>query len=795
MLSPGQGSGIDGKELNRPAARALVKVRLSGRITDARTGEPLPGASIYFADEKIGTAADAQGKYIISNIPDGHHVVEVSHSGYGTLVEHIELITDTEKDFALSPVITENQAVIVTGVTGATSIRKAPIPVTTIRKSALLQSSSTNIVDALAKIPGVSQLSTGPAISKPVIRGLGYNRVVTISEGTRQEGQQWGDEHGIEIDEMSVARAEVLKGPASLMYGSDAMAGVVNFITNVPVAEGTFKGNILANYQTNNGLFGINGSLAGNKNGFNWNAYGTYKKAGDYRNQYDGRVLNSRFNEKNFGGYIGINKSWGFSHLLFSHFDQRTGLVEGDRDDATGKFLLYSGTPLERIASSDDLDGMEVLIPYQRIQHNKLVSDNSFSIDKTRLKVNLAYQQNLRKEFGDPENPSGQELFFDLETFNYNLQWQLPEIKEWHTTIGVNGMRQSNRNKGEEVLIPEYGLFDIGTFLYTQRFFNKATLSGGIRFDNRSVDSKEHLDGVDQKFAAFKRNFSNLSGSIGISYEPDDYLTFKANIARGFRAPTLAELASNGAHEGTNRYEYGDRDLRSETSLQLDLGVDLDYEHFNISLAGFYNHISDFVFYRRLQSVFGGDSLVNVDNEDIPAFKFNQHDANLAGLEASIDIHPHPLDWLHFENAFSFVRGKFARPIDGSSNLPLIPAPRWTSELRASFPKAGKAFENLYVKLEADNTFEQSKPFLGYGTETSTPAYTLWNAGAGADIARKGKTIFSLHLALTNFTDKSYQQHLSRLKYADINTVTGRQGVFNTGRNFSVKLNIPFGWK
>ena len=116
----------------------------------------------------------------------------------------------------------------------------------------MLKSASTKIIDALCKIADLSQINTGAAISKPVIRGLGYNRVVVINDGVRQEGQQWGDEHGIEIDEYSVAKAEVLKGPASIMYGSDALAGVVNFITNVPVPEGTIKGNVLANYQTNN---------------------------------------------------------------------------------------------------------------------------------------------------------------------------------------------------------------------------------------------------------------------------------------------------------------------------------------------------------------------------------------------------------------------------------------------------------------------------------------------------------------------------------------------------------------
>lgn len=779
---------------NNSAANTPVigKVILSGVIRDALSGAPLPGASVYLADDRIGTTANADGRYTIANIPAGHHVVEISHTGYSTLVEHIELVKDMEKDFSLSPVVIENQGVIVTGVAGATSIRKAPVPVTSVRKLALLQTPSANIIDALSHVPGVSQLSTGPAISKPFIRGLGYNRVVTVNDGVRQEGQQWGDEHGIEIDEMSVTRAEVLKGPASLMYGSDALAGVIHFITNTPVADGTIKGNILTSYQTNNGLFGANGSVAGNKNGFNWNAYGTYKSAGDYKNKYDGEVLNSRFNEKNFGGYLGLNKSWGFSHLLFSHFNQGIGMIEGDRDDATGRFILFAGSPLERIATDADLDSRKLFVPRQSIRHTKLVSDNNFAIKKSRLKINLAYQNNLRQEFGNPEEPDEKELFFDLRTFNYNVQWQLPEMKEWHTTIGAGGMQQSNQNKAEEVLIPEYRLFDIGGFVYTQRFFKKATLSGGLRFDNRSVEADGFTDGTEVKFTAFSRSFSNISGSIGISAEPSDKVTVKANIARGFRAPTLAELSSNGAHEGTNRYEYGEQTLKSETSLQFDAGIDLNYEHFSLGVSTFYNRMNDFIFYRKLASVFGGDSLVSVDGEDLPAFQFNQHNAKLAGLEASLDIHPHPLDWLHFENTISFVRGKFDEVIDGSNNLPLIPAARLMSELKGEFKQAGKTFRNLYFRLEADRTFAQNNPFTGFDTETRTPAYTLLNAGAGADVVNsKKKTVFSIHLALINIGDVAWQSHLSRLKYTAENMVTGRTGVFNSGRNFSIKLNVP----
>lgn len=778
-------------EVEKNKEKVFTNVSLSGKVIDENTGNILPGASIYFADDRIGTIADANGKYALNNIPAGHHVIEISHAGYSTLVVHIELATNVEKDFALSPVVVENMGVIVTGVASATSIRKSPVAVASIRKTALLQLPSTNIIDALSHIPGISQVSTGPAISKPYIRGLGSNRVVIINEGVRQEGQQWGDEHGVEIDEMSIARAEVVKGPASLMYGSDALAGVINFITNTPVAEGTLKGNIISNYQTNNGLFAINGNLAGNKNGLNWNLYSTYKTAGNYKNKYDGKVLNSGFNEKNVGGYIGINKSWGYSHLIISRFDQELGLIEGERDDATGKFLLFGGTSLERIATNGDLNSRNLFVPKQRVQHNKIVSDNNFAINKSRLKVNLAWQNNQRQEFGKAEDPKEKELFFDLNTFNYNLQWQLPELKEWHTTFGINGMRQSNRNRGEEALIPEYNLFDIGGFVFAQRSFEKATFSGGLRYDTRTINSMELIESGDVKFEKFSRSFSNFSGSAGVSIEASDAITLKANIARGFRSPTLAELASNGAHEGTNRYEYGEQDLVSEKSLQLDAGLNFNYEHFSIDISAFHNSISDFIFYNKLEAIGGGDSLVFDEGEFIQAFRFAQRNAKLTGFEASIDIHPHPLDWLHFENSFSFVRGRFANAVDGSSNIPLIPAARFTSELKADFKKLNKSIHNFYARLELDNTFLQNNPFTGFDTETATNGYALLNAGFGGDFVQKKKILFSVHVGITNITDVAFQSHQSRLKYTAENMTTGRIGVFNMGRNFSFKINVP----
>jgi iron complex outermembrane receptor protein len=777
-------------------SQATNRISVTGKVTDAQTGDPLPGASILLAEVRVGAVTDSAGRYAFRNVPSGHHTIEVSYSGFTTLVTHRDILATTVQDFAIAPSVKEQLGITITGVAHATAIRNAPIPVSVMRRQDILQTPATNIIDLLSRLPGVSQITTGPAVSKPVIRGLGFNRVVVVNDGIRQEGQQWGEEHGIEIDELSVQRAEVLKGPASIMYGSDALAGVVNFITNVPVPEGTIRGNILTNYQTNNSLVGLNGNLTGNINGFNWNAYVSNRSARDYQNRYDGRVLNSRFKEANYGGYIGLNRSWGFSHLIISSFNQDLGIVEGDREDATGKFLVYPGSALERMATESDFKSRTPLIPYQNVRHYKFVSDNSFNIGRSRLKVNLGYQNNLRKEFGEAEDPAEEELFFDLKTLNYNLQWTLPQKEDWQTTIGVSGMRQTNRNKGEEAIIPDYKLFDAGVFAFMQKFFSKTTLTGGLRFDNRTIDSEEMREGGDAKFEAFTRNFSNFSGSAGISYRPSDVVTLKANIAKGFRAPTLSELASNGAHEGTNRYEYGAQDLRSEKSLQADAGIEIDAVHFNLSFNAFYNHINDFIFYRRLQNRAGGDSLINDNGEELQAFRFSQSTARLAGIELQLDIHPHPLDWLHFENTFSYVRGTFNEVLDGSKNLPLIPAARLNSELRVDFEKRGKSFRNLYFLVETNSVFSQNKAFTGYNTETPTSGYVLLNGGMGADfISRKGTTVASLHLSMNNITDVAYQEHLSRLKYTAVNNFTGRQGVFNMGRNFSVKLNVPLSFR
>lgn len=769
---------------------------ISGTVYDSATKRGLAFVTVYLADIKAGTATDANGNYRLPNIPEGSHLFEFSHIGYGSKALQVVVSGETKLDVMLHNEVLESEAVVVTGVTRSSQLRTLPYRVDVLRAADLRQIPSSNIIDAISRKPGVSAVTTGPAIAKPFIRGLGYNRVLTVNDGVRQEGQQWGDEHGVEVDEASANRIEILKGPASLIYGSDAMAGVVNIITNVPVALNTLQANVNSNYQTNARLRSVNANLAGNLKGFSWNAYGTGKSSGDYKNKFDGRVFNSKFREANYGGYIGYNGVWGYSHLVLSSFDQRPGLIEGDRD-ADGNFVKLLPGGAEAVPTNEDFKSTRAFVPGQRIRHQKLASDNSFKAGKNNIKINIAFQRNRRDEFGDTDDPSLRELSFDLKTTTFIAQYQVRELRGWKPSFGVSGMLQSNENKGEEQLIPDYDQRDFGAFAYTQKEIANLTLSGGLRFDNRKLNAAYLLDATGvPKSMAFEKTFSNFSASGGLSYAATKSLTLKANIARAFRAPSIPELATNGTHEGTNRYEYGFTGLKSETSTQADGGLEVNSKHISFTLNGYVNAFNNFIFYRKLESIAGGDSLVEVDGEFINAFQFDQRRATLSGTEITVDLHPHPLDWLHFQNTFSFVRGRFKDAIEGTRDLPLIQAPRLLTELRADFSKAGKSLSNLYLKLELDNYFDQKKAFTAFDTETPTPGYSLLNAGAGTNfIDKKGKTVLSLNLAANNITDRAYQNHLSRLKYTAVNPVSGRQGVFNQGRNFSIKLNIPFSWK
>ena len=668
--------------------------------------------------------------------------------------------------------------IVVSGVTGDTKLKHSTVPVAVLTRQQLQAVASTNIIDAISHQPGISQITTGSGISKPVIRGLGYNRIVTVHDGVRQEGQQWGDEHGIEIDGQGISQIEVIKGPASLMYGSDALAGVLVLRSDGALAEGEMKASVSTEYQTNNGLFDYSLAFGGNKQGYVWNLRYSDKYAHTYKNKYDGYVLGSQFSERALSAMIGQNRHWGTQRLLLSYFHLTPGIVEGERD-AQGRFVIAAEDEDDepRIATEDELRQYGKLAPFQQVRHYRAVLDNMIYLPVGSLRAVVGYQQNRRQEY-EEEDECG--LDFKLHTVNYSLAWRLPEFSGWKINTGVNGMYQRSQNLGDEYLIPAYSLFDAGVYATANYAVGRWTLTGGLRFDNRHL----HSYALEGRFNRLSRNFSALSGSVGAVLELTENWHVRFNVARGFRAPNLSELGSNGEHEGTLRYEIGNPQLKPEYSLQGDAGIDMQTEHMNLQLGLFVNNVSNFVYAHR------NDALAVPDLEEgLATFVYTQGNARLVGGEASLDIHP--VERIHWQNAFSIVNARLLHQPEESRWLPLTPPARWTSELSYDLLPAGKTFGNVFVKVGVAHNFRQNHFYAAYDTETATPAYTLFSAQAGTDVRLGRNTKISVYLTGENLTNCAYQNHLSRLKYAEANAATGRTGVYNMGRNVVMKIVVP----
>jgi len=789
---------------NSFASNSGDKASLKGIIKDKKSGEVIPGVTIYLPDLQKGTTSGVDGTYFIGSLPKNKVLVQVSFVGYKSIVETIDLTNISERNYEMEATATELNEVVVTGQSGATEQKRTPTPIIIVNKQLLLESSSSNIIDAIAMQPGVSQITTGSGISKPVIRGLGYNRVVVVNDGVRQEGQQWGDEHGIEIDESSVEKVEILKGPASLSYGSDAIAGVINMLSASMPMEGKINGSLSTNYQTNNGLMGLSAHVAGNKKGFIWDVRFSDKMAHSYKNSYDGFVFNSGYKENAADALFGLNKHWGYSKLKISMYNFMPGIVEGDRDSATGKFtkpVVVGGVESSEIAPESDAKKYKLQTPYQMIHHYKVIFDNSIFIKGGTLKATIGFQQNSRQEYANILDPNQFGLWLLLNTINYDIRYNLPEVKGFSLSVGTNGMQQNSQSKGVEYLIPDYNLVDAGAFLIAKKTIGAFDFSGGIRYDKRHETSKDlFLDSAGmainaiskksdvQQFKAFSVDYSGLSGSFGATWQISEDVYTKANVSKGFRSPNIAELGANGVHEGTFRYELGNPDLKRETSLQLDFALGIHTKHIVAELDLFDNNIDNFIFLRRLNSSTGGDSITN----GCSTFKYVSGNAQLLGGEFHFDIHPHPLDWLHFENSFSYVKATQKNQPDSTKYLPYTPPAKLQTTIKIDVSNNHiKTLKNSYIKMDIDNFFEQNDIYSAANTETKTPGYTLLNFGVGTDIVRKQKTVCSLFIALNNATDKAYQSHLSRLKYADENYVTGRIGVYNMGRNISFKLIVP----
>jgi iron complex outermembrane receptor protein len=793
----------------------IINGTLSGKVTEKDRGGVLAGATVYIPDLKLGVIAGPDGQYQFNSLPSGTYLIQVHYVGFKTVTKNIAISGSTVANFELTEYAIEESPVVVTGLSKATQIKRSPVPIVAVNHEFIVTNLSTNIIDAIAKVPGVNALTTGPNVSKPFIRGLGYNRVLTLYDGVRQEGQQWGDEHGIEVDQYGIDRIEVMKGPASLTFGSDAMAGVVNLIPTQSAPEGKIIGSILGEYNTNNRMFGASQMMAGTKNGFEWMTRVSHKQAIDYQNKIDGRVYNTAFNENDASLALGLHRDWGYSHLSLSYFDDLQEIPDGSRDSTTRQFTkqISEADTVRPIVSQDDLTTYKISVLHQHIQHFRAYSTNNFIIGNGRLVVNLGFQRSVRREFAHPQEPLIAGLFLQLNTYSYDLKYYFPEFGGWSLSAGVNGMYQDNAvTKGTDFVIPSYHQFDVGPFALLKKTFDKLDVAGGLRFDSRSFTNKQLYSspnpatgfdmpvygadtaGASLVFPNYHHVFSGLTGSAGATYNFTEQFSVKANIARGYRAPNIAEISANGVHPGTNQYQIGNGDFKPEFSLQEDIGFAFNSKYAVINLSVFNNSITNYIFNQRLRNASGGDSVIIAGNQ---TYKFQQGKAQLYGGEFSIDIHP--VSALHFENSISavYALNKGIDPkltTDSNKYLPFIPPVHGLSELRYDIESPSHHIVNGFVKVQVAWYAAQNRVYLTDNTETATPGYTLFNAGIGGGITNSnGKTIFNLYVMGNNLFDVAYQDHLSRLKYFEqySSSPNGHLGIYNIGRNISVKIEFP----
>lgn len=604
----------------------------------------------------------------------------------------------------------------------------------------LQQKGMTTLIEGLATIPGVSQVSTGTSIGKPVIRGLSGNRVLVYSQGVRIENQQFGDEHGLGLNDAGIESVEVIKGPASLLYGSDALGGVLYFNPEKFAEANTFKANFSQKLFSN--TLGSNSSLGLKTSTENWKflARGSYNTHSDYKIADGDRVTNTRYNESDFKTGIGYSNSK-FSSVFRYNFNK-----------------LDLGIPEEGIAAQTTTKKTEY--PKQGVFNHLLSLNNILFFEKSKLDVDLGYIDNDRSEFEDSNIAN---LHMNLKTFNYDAKYHLPKFGAFESILGIQGMHQTNANSGEEYLIPDASTNDFGVFGTVNYEWKSNILQAGLRFDNRNISTTEHgISGEEGSFEAINKSFDSFNASLGYKTNLAKDFTLRLNVASGFRAPNLAELTSNGVHEGTNRYEVGNADLKTEQNVQTDLNLEYKSSHFEFFANGFYNHINNYIYTSATGEV--------LDNNLV--FDYIQNNAKLYGGEIGLHFHPHPLDWLHYETSFETVTGKKQ---DGDY-LPLIPANNWNNTIRTEF-KVKNWLEDGFATLNVSTTFNQNNVS---GFETKSNGYTLVNLGFGGKV-KLGKTAFDVNLNGNNLLDKKYIAHLSRLKTDDIP---------NIGRNIVLGLNF-----
>jgi len=553
---------------------ANAQNKISGKVTD-QNNQPLIGATVFIPEMNKGTVSNNNGDYELANLPNAKVKIQFLYVGFTTLIETVELhVQSIELNVSLREIPVEMETLVVTGVYNTTQHESA-VKIDNLRLELFENKNTPNFTEVLTKVPGVDMISKGSGVSKPVIRGLSMNDILVLNNGVRFENYQYSSHHPLGIEEFGIEDVEIIKGPASLLYGSDAIGGVINFIKEKPAPIGTVSGDY--NLQLFSNTLGMtnNFGIKGASKKFFGSIRAGQKSNADYLQSGGDFVPNSRFNEKSFKASTGFTDKIGTFKLYYDYSNQKLGLVEDEAIDEV----------TER--------GRKNEIWYQEFNTNLISSQNKIYFGDFKLDVNSAYQNTELTHFGEA---NVYELQMQLATFTYEAKLHFPSKENSEYIIGFQCLNQvnTNVNNRETILLPDANTNNyavLGLLQYT--FFKKLKLQTGLRYDTKLITSQAvglAADSIAYR-ASVDKSFGSFSGSIGATYNLSEKLLVRANFASAYRTPNLAELTSNGQHE--LRYEIGDPNLVAENAYETDLSFHYHADNVTFDIAGFYNIVDN----------------------------------------------------------------------------------------------------------------------------------------------------------------------------------------------------------
>ncbi|HEY7192677.1 MAG TPA: TonB-dependent receptor [Gemmatimonadales bacterium] len=703
---------------------------VTGRIVDT-AGHAVPQAIVEVAELGTSVTTSADGTFRL-NLAPGRYTLAVRRHGYAPAVREVVLTPGmpAELQIMLTPSAFQLEPLTVTATRQPLPSQSSPLPSTALTGDALRNAQSVSLAHVVATLPGVNAITTGSQIGKPVIRGFAGPRVLVLENGSRLEDYSWSDEDGPSVETAFVRRIELIRGPASVLYGSDAVGGVINVIPDqLPDAgggRGFMRTGFMVSGATNNVEVAAAGQAEGAKGNFGWRVNAIGRGSGNLHTP-DGELDNTGFGALNGDATGGWRWASG-SNLAFRvvHYG--------------GEFKL-----LEANAAPGEEGGPERKAGDNRIQ---ITGQRPLRGGAWRLEGKGQLQAHSLIEVSDDSTGT------ESEAFNLQLKTASLDVLLHHggTTLGITGIGQTNDASGREPIVPD-GSTISGAAFALQRWSlanGRWALLAGLRGDAQrlSADQNDSLGVVAQD-----RNAQAWSGNVGLVFMPASPLSLTVNVGRAWRAPTLFELFANGPHIGEARYELGDSTLKPELGGDVDVGLRWNDHRVRFEVSAYYNKLSDFIYVTPTAAVI----------DSLPVYQYSQAEAEMLGGEAFVEA----------EVARGFVARGRLEAVRGTNlaahePLPLIP-PR-----RAAASVAWR--DRVSVEVENYATPTRLNPL-----DIATEGYTLLNLGGGADLRLFGRDM-RLDIQLRNALDERYRSFLSRYKtFAD-----------DPGRNLIVRLTSGF---